>query len=169
PNACNLCHLDRTLEWTAAQLERWYGIAAPTIDAEARGVAAGIAWALQGDAAQRALIAWHMGWEPALMASGARWEAPVLAVLLRDPYDAVRYIAGRSLARLPGYADLEYDYVAPSAEREAIAAEVERRWRAEGDHRREPELLRAADGGLDEAAFAALLRDRDERPIDLRE
>ncbi|MEZ4382246.1 MAG: cytochrome c3 family protein [Nannocystaceae bacterium] len=169
PNACNLCHLDRTLEWTAAQLGRWYGIEAPTLDPEAREVAAGVAWALQGDAAQRALIAWHFGWGPARAAAGERWQAPLLAALLRDPYDAVRFIAGRSLAELPGYADLDYDYVAPAAEREAIAREVERRWRAQGDGRREPELLRAADGSLDAGAFAALLEGRDDRPIDLRE
>jgi len=34
-----------------------------------------------------------------------------------DPYDAVRFIASRSLATLPGFDALSYDFVAPQAER----------------------------------------------------
>ncbi len=169
PNACNLCHLDQTLGWTTEHLRRWYDAETPTIEAEHGDVAAGLAWAVAGDANQRALIAWHMGWRPALDASGDRWVAPILALLLEDPYDAVRYIAGRSLARLPGYEDLDYDYVADPRSRAALAEEVRRRWRAEGDDRRAPQLLRRADGSLHEEAFAALLGDRDLRPIDVRE
>ena len=33
PNACNLCHLDKTLAWTAEYLERWYRIPRPALDA----------------------------------------------------------------------------------------------------------------------------------------
>ena len=32
PNACNLCHLDRTLGWTEQHLVRWYGHAHEIID-----------------------------------------------------------------------------------------------------------------------------------------
>ena len=32
PNACNLCHLDRTLAWTAKHLEGWYGFAPPELN-----------------------------------------------------------------------------------------------------------------------------------------
>ena len=60
-------------------------------------------WLLRGDAGQRALIAWSMGWTPAREASGAGWMAPFLSTLLIDPYAAIRYIAGRSLRRLPEY------------------------------------------------------------------
>jgi hypothetical protein len=169
PNACNLCHLDQTLRWTAEHLRRWYGAETPTIEAEHREVAAGLAWAVAGDANQRALIAWHMGWEPALIASGDRWVAPILALLLEDPYDAVRYIAGSSLARLPGYEGLGYDYVGAPSSRAATADEVRRRWRSGGDARRDPQLLRDPSGELRRAALAALLADRDLRPIDVRE
>src|SRR4029434_5840314 len=30
PNACNLCHLDKTLDWTARKLSEWYG--QPAVD-----------------------------------------------------------------------------------------------------------------------------------------
>ena len=33
PNACNLCHLDKTLEWTANQLEERYGMKLPPLSA----------------------------------------------------------------------------------------------------------------------------------------
>lgn len=135
PNACNLCHLDRPLAWAAAHLEAWYGQPSPALDDEAREVASGALLALRGDAHQRAIAAWHMGWEPALEAAGARagqggdWMAPVLARLLVDPYAAVRFIAGRSLAARPAFADLGYDFVASEAEREAARAEALARWR----------------------------------------
>ena len=42
-----------------------------------------------------------------------------LAMLLNDPYDAVRYIAHRSLESLPGFEGFQYDFLAPPAERTA--------------------------------------------------
>ena len=36
-------------------------------------VAAAVLWAVQGDAGQRALAAWSMGWSPAQTASGKDW------------------------------------------------------------------------------------------------
>ena len=55
-----------------------------------RDVAAGVLWAVRGDAGQRALVAWHMGWGPAQEASGTDWLPLYLALLLDDPYPAVR-------------------------------------------------------------------------------
>ena len=65
PNACNLCHLDKTLAWTADALNRQYGQPIPELSAEQKEIAAGVLWALQGDAGQRALAAWNMGWSQA--------------------------------------------------------------------------------------------------------
>ena len=36
PNACNACHLDKTLQWTAGHLESWYGIGPPTLTPPSR-------------------------------------------------------------------------------------------------------------------------------------
>jgi hypothetical protein len=64
PNACNQCHLDRTLAWTAQNLESWYGMAPPPLSPEESRVAASVLSLLRGDAGARALAAWAMAWEP---------------------------------------------------------------------------------------------------------
>ena len=74
---------------------------------------------LRGDAGQRALAAWSMGWAEAQEASGTDWMAPYLSALLLDPYGAVRFIAARSLRTLPAHADLRYDFAAPHSARPA--------------------------------------------------
>src|SRR6185295_14905062 len=62
PNACNLCHLDKTLGWTAQYLDAWYGLTPPTLGDDELSVAASLVWLLEGDAGQRAMIAQSMGW-----------------------------------------------------------------------------------------------------------
>ena len=174
PNACNLCHLDQTLGWTAEHLERWFGAPQAALDAEESEVAAGALWALRGDASQRALVAWHMGAAEVHAAAGRGWLTPFLVVLLEDPYDAVRAIAGRSLARLPEGSGLAYDYVGPAAARSEAAAAAMAVWAARGggaleDASRRRRLLLDASGALDLDRVAAIRARRDDRPIDLRE
>ncbi|MCY2963842.1 MAG: multiheme c-type cytochrome, partial [Planctomycetota bacterium] len=57
PNACNLCHLDQTLGWTADRLREWYSHPRPKLDANLEEVSQGAWLALAGDAGQRALVA----------------------------------------------------------------------------------------------------------------
>ncbi len=128
PNACNLCHLDQTLAWTAQHLTAWYGQAPVEIEGAAAEIAAAPLALLEGDAGLRAIYAWNMGRAEAQQAAGSRWLAPFLAQGLRDPYAVVRYIAGRSLATLNGFETYRYDFVAPSAQREQAAQEVLRQW-----------------------------------------
>ena len=116
PNACNLCHLDKSLQWAAGYLSAWYDAPAVELSPQAQSIAAALLWLLQGDAVQRAVTAWAMGWEPAWQASGKDWQARFLAELLIDPYAAVRFNAHRTLKQLPGYTDLNYDYIAPMAD-----------------------------------------------------
>jgi len=97
PNACNLCHLDRTLAWTQEHLVEWYGRRPIELTPDQERLPVGLALALAGDAPQRAIAAWHLGWLPAQKATGASWAGPVLAELMADPYAAVRYIAEHSL------------------------------------------------------------------------
>ena len=116
PNACNACHLDREPRLGARRRwPSWYGQPEPALDDEQQRVAASVLWMLTGDAAQRALVAWYAGWEPARRAAGGDWLAPHLAQLLDDPYPAVRYLAWRSLRSAEGFGDLDYDYVGPRA------------------------------------------------------
>jgi hypothetical protein len=170
PNACNQCHLDRTLEWTAGHLNRWYGTDRPRLGDEERRVAAGVLWTLKGDAGQRALMAWSMGWEPARAAAGSDWQAAYLAPLLNDPYDAVRYIAQRSLRRLPGFDRLDYDFAGPAERRQAAAQRVMAQWRLDPRSGQGREaLLLHPDGRLDLGAFLRLLGRREDRAIELVE
>lgn len=126
PNACNLCHLDQTLHWTSQHLADWYGHAEVELSEEERTVAASLVWLLRGDALQRAVVAWHLGWQPAQQASGTDWMAPYLGSLLTDRYSAVRWVAARGLETLPGQsADSTPDAAAmpgPRQAREALEA-----------------------------------------------
>jgi predicted CXXCH cytochrome family protein len=103
PNACNLCHLDQTLAWTAEHLHAWYGQPRPDLPPEDPAESAALRWLLAGDAGQRALLAWHFGWGPALAVSGSQWQSRSLQLLADDPYPAVRIVAARALRRLSAH------------------------------------------------------------------
>jgi hypothetical protein len=183
PNGCNLCHLDQTLAWTARNLEQWYSITAPELDEDQSSISAIVLWALRGDAGQRALAAWHLGWKPALEISGTDWQAPYLAALLDDPYLAVRFMARRSLRKLPGFDGYQYDFLGPDAD---VAAAVDRAltiWRSgistrntsQSPDQSAPPLqfthrvLLSADGTLDQTKFNRLKSARDDKPVSLAE
>ena len=119
PNACNLCHLDKSLAWTQDSLVNWYGHSKADLT-EHQQVAASIAWTLKGDAAQRAVTAWHYGWSPARKVSGSDWMPRILIRLLQDPYGVVRHIAERSLRKSPEFEELDYDFLAGAAELELL-------------------------------------------------
>jgi len=170
PNACNLCHLDKTLAWTSTILSQWYGIAAPSLSEDDRTIAASLVTLLAGDAGQRAIIAQSMGWAAAQQASGGgNWMAPYLSLLLTDSYDAVRYIAGRSLRTLPGLSDVEYDFVAPPASRMAARVEALRRWRQIRVTRSDRALLMNVDGTFNAESIDRLVHRRNNRRVYYRE
>lgn len=177
PNACNLCHLDRTLQWTAEQLHTKWGQPLPTspgLDDEQRTVAAGVRWLLTGDAGLRLLAAWSCGFPPARAAAGTDWMAPFLARLLDDPYYVVRFAAQRSLRTLPGHAaSFEgYDFLADAATARTHGERIDAQWSAAAalppSSAPRPELLLDATG-FDRAAFARLFARRDDRPVYLAE
>lgn len=170
PNACNLCHLDQTLEWTGERLAEWYGHEKIALTDDQRNVATGVLWTLTGDAQQRALAAWSMGWESARVAAGDVWMAPYLIHLLDDPYAAVRSIAGKSLRAQTRFADWEYDYIAPADERRSAAEGARRRWRDQLPlDRVNPATLLDAATGPREGEFERLRRMRNNRTVNLVE
>jgi hypothetical protein len=172
PTACNLCHLDKTLQWTSTHLQEWYGTEKPVLDQDQETIAASLLTLLRGDAGQRALVAWNMTWQPALEASGNDWQAPFLACLLQDPYDAVRFIAHQSLQRLPGFDKLPYDFVGPEGGRELARNRVLQRWsssRPTDSARHGPSLLIDPQSGLQIGEVNRLLSERDDRPVNLAE
>jgi hypothetical protein len=171
PNACNLCHLDQTLAWTGDQLERWYGTSKVALSREDATTAASLGWLLRGDAGQRAIAAQAMAWPPAQQASGTDWMAPFLAELLNDPYDAVRFIAARTLRTLPGLSRLEYDFVAPAKIRYDAQLWTMTMWdRARSKPGRTAgHLLFGGDGNVDVQAVLRMLKLRNTRRMLLRE
>ena len=128
PNACNLCHLDKPLAWTAEKLTAWYRQPLPPLSADDREIAAGVRWLVSGDAGQRALVAWGMGWAPAQLAAGRDWFYPFLGATLTDPYAAVRFDAWKSLRTLPGFEDFAFDYTVGEAGQKTAATAAAQNW-----------------------------------------
>lgn len=158
PNACNLCHLDRSLAWSADHLASWFGTrpdasgALPVGDAAA-DVARGLHEGLAGDAALRVLVADALG-DPATPSVRAI-ATPILAEMLLDPYAAVRFVAVRSLARV-GLCPVTVDASAPSPSRRGARDEV-RACAAQHGQRLDPDVV------------ARLLAERDDRAVTIAE
>jgi hypothetical protein len=196
PNACNLCHLDQTLDWTQQHLSDWYGHEKRELSEEQRTVSAALLWLTKGDAAQRVIAVWHFGWSPAQEASGRQWLAPFAAQLLADPYGVVRYVAAGALRTLPGMDTIRYDFLADNAEWKRAVADVTQRWLAEGGRQKgtavppeaasEPppvsppervelpaetrgQILFDAEGRLDLDRLEQLIRQRNDRPVTIKE
>jgi predicted CXXCH cytochrome family protein len=169
PNACNLCHLDKTLAWTREHLPNQNEPV--ELSDEQRQTSAALLWLLKGDAAQRVITSWHLGWEPAQRASGADWLAPFQAQLLADPYGVVRYVAQRGLRTLPGLADVHYDFLASEADRVAQVDEVMRRWLAapKPPSRTGAEVLLDVNGRLMTRPMRGLLNQRNNRRVVIQE
>ena len=175
PNACNLCHLDKSLAWSADYLKEWYQQEKPALSENATNVSHAVWLALAGDAGQRALIGWHLGWKPALEVSGRDWIAPVLGQLLDDPYSAVRIVAERSLKSISKQTPGWYDYTIPPESRRSAREEVWKTWKAslkEGGiekKRADAVLARPEDLEAQRTAYEQVLGWRNHRPVRLRE
>ena len=98
--------------------------------------------------------------------------APLLAQLLDDSYDAVRFSAGRALGTLPGFERLDYDFVAGPRTRRQHQLQVMRRWdevrRTQGATPGRAVLL-APDGTLMVDEMLRLIGRRNHRRMLLRE
>ena len=161
PNACNLCHLDKSIGWAARQLSEWYGVESPSLGEDDAGVPLALLLGLRGDAGQRALVAWALGWASARNAAQAPFVPALLAVLVDDPYDAVRYVAARTMRSLGlGAVAPGYGFVQRTASRQPLLTDLAQRI-PPGVPDDERERLRAL--------FERLLAQRDDRPMRLLE
>jgi hypothetical protein len=105
PDACTLCHLDRSPVWAARELARLWGKPAREPASRPDGASTdlpdSIASVLAGDAVQRAAFASAMGRPDAALAPREKAFLRVhLAVTLGDAYPSVRWLAQRSLEAL---------------------------------------------------------------------
>lgn len=173
PNACNQCHLDRSLGWAAEKLSGWYGAERPELDSDQATIAASVLWALTGDAGERALMAWSLGWAPARAVSGTGWMPYLVSTLLLDEYDAVRWIAMRTARLEPRWKEFSLDLCqALEEQRDHVRATVLSDWLAAGLSARADQreaVLVLPDGKLDEPRFRRLYARRDNRPVTLSE
>ncbi len=101
PDACTLCHVDRSRAWAIDALTRWRDDRAPTtpIDPSMRAEVATRLFG--GDPIERAIAAAALGRDdaPARREERLGW---LLDALAEDRYPAVRHIARRSLLQLVG-------------------------------------------------------------------
>lgn len=174
PNACNLCHLDQPLNWTADHLHDWFKQPKPGLQPAATNISRMVHLALTGDAGQRALAAWHFGWAPALQASGTNWTAAILAQLLDDPYAAIRCVAERSLKQAaPQLMPAGYDFAMEPSQRPFARTPIWEKWAASQSPGAPPDysmlLLNPRDLPSQTSAFEEQLVQRDMRPTRLRE
>ena len=172
PNACNLCHLDQSLAWTAEKMTEWYKQKSPALSPDDHTLSAGVQWLLRGDAEQRLLVAWSMGWAPAQSASGHDWLYPYLVFELNDPYAAVRFAAWKSLQTLPGFSGYEFDYTMDDArQKEALARAYQKWWfevRDKNGGYRAQTMLEPA-GLFQQELFDRMLDHRNHRKVYLAE
>ena len=164
PNACNLCHLDQTLAWTADHLSEWYSQPSPALDPDQETIAASLLWLLTGDAGQRALVASAMGRPEPQEVSGQRWMPPFLAQTNFDPYHAVQIIANKSLRTLPGFSDLPRYPETQEAGEKAYSL-----WRQQNNQQDDDPSLLLKSGEVDRETMLRLLSNRDNTPVNLKE
>jgi hypothetical protein len=118
-------------------------------------------------------MGWAMAWAPAQTAAGTDWQARILAPLLDDPYDVVRFIVGRSLRSLPGFDGFEYDFLAAPEVRMDVSQQAIEVWESQRKQAGLPvdlsDLLQTDSADTLSELVKTLLRDRDDRRVELAE
>lgn len=118
PNACSLCHLDKPLGWVAENLSKNYGHSTPNLNEDMQTLPEALRLGLSGGPNQRALITWHLNWEPAMAHTQPTWRTALLMSLFEDRYSAVRYLAAEGLEGLSQkHLNKSLDYVASDSNR----------------------------------------------------
>lgn len=183
PEACTLCHTDRSARWAAETLRRQQGQSPEVFPTDpAFEVAEAVRTLLSGDVVQRAVAAAALGDERGATPRPVErlWAVPFLLQAMEDDYPSVRRLASRSLAALVARAGEVRPDVAGSAhpmprfEPEASPEErarVMQRWRqwwASLDKRGvgRPDAAVPLDAALEPlpAAVEQLLRKRATQP-----
>jgi len=103
PEACTVCHTNRTAAWAAGELSRQYGRPAPAFPADSQfETAETVRAAFAGDVVQRAIAAEALGAERGYTPDRVArlWAVPVLLAVMEDNYPAIRTCAYRSLRSL---------------------------------------------------------------------
>ncbi|MCR9293130.1 MAG: hypothetical protein NXI32_10455 [bacterium] len=107
PNACNLCHLDKSIDWTLSYLQTWYGKSYDQSKINAaypsRTQPVGSGWLASDHEATRLVAA------EAFAKQGATWGLSLLLDCLDDEYLMVRQFAQEAVEEL-GEIKLDQDF-----------------------------------------------------------
>jgi predicted CXXCH cytochrome family protein len=170
PNACNLCHLDKSLGWTRNELAKWPGgrKAAVRLSPDEEHISQAILTLANGDARSRVMVAGAFGDPAARRASGDEWFGSFLSRLLQgERYPAVRYLAHRGLRAAYGDARAgPFDYLATPNTRESQLHALEKRFDSKPLQQPRP-YLPLTPSGLPNQAILDRLREKRSDP-DLR-
>lgn len=123
PNACNICHVNRTLDWTAINLEKWTGKRRPALSDEQKRIPAALLHLYKGDAGQRALAIYSLGWAPARALAGEDWALPHLVQAVDDRYEVMGLVAYRALRQFQAGRQLTPDFLDLPPEKRRAAVE----------------------------------------------
>lgn len=132
PNACNMCHAEKSIEWTLAALEKWYGQTYSDVARASRPEherPAAVVW-LHSEKESVRLVA-----ADCLTRARAEWALDDLIGALDDPYLLNRQFARIGLERMldAKLNDFGYRfYMTPAERREPIEKLRQRFVRAEG-------------------------------------
>ena len=172
-NACNLCHINKSLNWTNKNLTKWYGHKTAELAEDDRRISSVLKMLLMGDAGQRAIAAWHMGWKPAREVSGNDWQPGWLFRSMNDPYSAVRYIAHKALIADSRLNKIEFDYTGSLTKRTEQIQNAKGLWMEallnQGKLTTQPELLIDNQGKPIETKAKYFESKRNNQPITLQE
>lgn len=122
PNACNLCHVDKPIDWTLGRLKDWYGKTYSegkvALNYKDRNRAVGDGWLASDNEALRLVAA------DAIARTRNPAAIPKLLAALDDPYLLNRQFAARSLEQMLGVrpADAGYRFWQSKAERQTPLA-----------------------------------------------
>ena len=167
PNACNLCHIDKSLSWTGKYLQDWYGQQPPSFTPLEQELAASTLWLLQGDAAQRLCVAAAIGRHAGT--KDVQQAIPLLSIGLNDPYAAVRWISGASLQKFEGWQDTPYDWSKPASERADFARQLRETWSQRDSSAQEFPSLLIRGGKWDQQRSNELLKGRNMKDVYISE
>ncbi|MCS6883819.1 MAG: cytochrome c3 family protein [Acidobacteriota bacterium] len=104
PDACTICHTNKTAVWAAKNLSELYGLQLPElpIDEQYSKIAETVRTMFAGDVVQRAVAIESLRAEKTYTADPFErlWAVPLLLVAMNDRYAAIRHFAYRSLKTL---------------------------------------------------------------------
>jgi predicted CXXCH cytochrome family protein len=172
PQACNLCHLDKSLGWTRDQLLRWPGKRGvqPILSPTEESLSSAVLTFAQGDARSRAVVAGAFSNPAAIQASGDDWSGSLLTRILDgERYPAVRYLLHRGLRTMYGDAAEPYDFLALPAQRTLQAAVLRERFDAKPVQRLLPHLPLTSKRLPDDSAINRLRAGRRDPDVNINE